>query len=129
MPPTTALAMVKPADAAIDDSATFCLTSAITRLRAATGSDDGRERQCSGNDVRCRCPWQLRRHGNANDLHVMARDRREAHDLRFLLLRSREKVGAFHERREVASALPSGRMRGRARRRSMQANAFPIAPV
>src|SRR5262249_62134058 len=58
-PPTRALAPVNPADAPIDDSATFCLTSAITRLRAATGNDQGCGRQCSANDVRCRCPSQL----------------------------------------------------------------------
>jgi hypothetical protein len=36
MTPTTALAAVKTADAAIEDSATFCLTSHIPCLCAAT---------------------------------------------------------------------------------------------
>src|SRR6516164_5411140 len=123
MTPTTALAMVKPADAAIDDSATFCLTSAITRLRAATGNDDGCERQCSGNDVRCRCPWQLRRHGNANDLHVMARDRREAHDLRSYCARA--KGWSLPRTAGGCFGTPVRSYAGCARRRSMQANAFP----
>jgi hypothetical protein len=39
MTPTTAFAAVKPADAAIEDSATFCLTSDIVCLCVASGSD------------------------------------------------------------------------------------------
>src|SRR5262245_12019123 len=79
MTPTTALAVVKPADAAIEDSATFCLTSAITRLRAATGSDDGCGRQCSATTsaVCCLLPssasWECKR-------FACERDRYEARD-------------------------------------------------
>src|SRR5215475_15151767 len=79
MTPTTALAAVKPADAPIDDSATFCLTSAITRLRAATGSDQGCGRQCNETTpaVCCRLPssasWECKR-------FAFERDRYEARD-------------------------------------------------
>src|SRR5262245_9580985 len=79
MSPTTALAMVKPADAAIDDSATFCLTSGIRRLHAATGSDQGYGRQCSETTsaVCCRLPssasWECKR-------FACERDRYEGRD-------------------------------------------------
>src|SRR6516225_9848662 len=108
MTPTTALAAVKPADAPIDDSATFCLTSGITRLRAATGNDQGCGRQCSGNDVRCRRPQQVAASWKCERFACDGGDRHEAHDLGFYC--SRAKGWSYHERREVASALPPGRM-------------------
>src|SRR5262249_43769019 len=52
---------------AIEDSATFCLTSAITCLRAATGSDQGCGRQCSVTTSAACCPlrssasWECKR--------------------------------------------------------------------
>src|SRR5262245_55347690 len=97
MTPTTALAVVKPADAAIEDSATFCLTSAITCLRAATGSDQGCGRQCSGTTSVPVVPCGLLHHGNANDLHVRARPPRGARTLGLAISPAREE-GTFHER-------------------------------
>src|SRR4029077_4390549 len=45
--PTMAFATVRPADAAIEESATLCLTSCIMCLCAATGSEARRRRQWS----------------------------------------------------------------------------------
>src|SRR3954462_11595315 len=58
--PTMAFATVRPADAAIEESATLCLTSCIMCLCAASGSEARRPRQC--ND----CVHD----GNANKLHL-----------------------------------------------------------
>src|SRR5215510_8104763 len=99
MTPTTALAMVKPADAAIDDNATFCLTSGIRRLHAATGSDQGYGRQCSETTsaVCCRsrssASWECKR-------FACERDRYEARDASFPIPFAREAAPFATEQRE-----------------------------
>src|SRR5499426_2753220 len=121
MTPTTALAMVKPADAAIEDSATFCLTSGIRRLHAATGSDQGCGRQCSEAPPLCVVVCRLLRHGNANDLHVsVIVTRRET--LSFPILFAREAGPSATDQRErcFGTSVSSWAHRARAGRRCRQ---------
>src|SRR5262249_14659474 len=117
----TALAMVKPADAAIEDSATFCLTSGIRRLHAATGSDQGCGRQCSETTSAARCPCGLVRRGNANDLHVsVIAAKRET--LSFPIPFARKAAPSATEQRErcVGTSASSWAYRARPGRRYQQ---------
>src|SRR5215471_5981566 len=125
MTPTTALAVVKPADAAIEDSATFCLTSAITCLRAASGSDQGCGRQCSETTSAACCPLRLLHHGNANDLHVRARLPRGARTAGWQFLLRERREPSTSEQREGCFGTPAPSCAPRAQ----DANASKRLPI
>ena len=69
MTPTTPFAVVKPADAAIEESATLCLMSDIIRLRCDLAIGVARVNPAQPTSVVV-AGYAFRQHGNANESHV-----------------------------------------------------------
>src|SRR5437588_10302262 len=69
MTPTTPFAVVKPADAAIEESAILCLMSDIIRLRCDLAIGIARVNPAQPTSVAV-AVYAFRQHGNANELHV-----------------------------------------------------------
>src|SRR5438046_9294423 len=69
MAPTPPFAVVKPADAAIEESATLCLMSDIIRLRCDLAIGVARVNPAQPTSVVV-AGYAFRQHGNADELHV-----------------------------------------------------------